>query len=177
MAAVEPAQEGARLDRCHERLAELGPGCRLHPHIAGAAVLVHCIDHGSGAPFALHQEIVRRHGIGDDARFRLHARCGAVGRSDEIRPTAPPGACSDLAMGLKAAIMLLNPARIVIGGGISKAGDALFVPLREELRRQITTWSRARIDVVPAELGDDSVLYGAMALAEMWGGPPGRAHV
>ncbi len=72
----------------------------------------------------------------------------------------------DLAMGLRAAIMLLNPARIVIGGGISKAGDALFVPLRAELRRQITNWSRARIDVVPAALGDDSVLYGAMALAE-----------
>jgi glucokinase len=72
----------------------------------------------------------------------------------------------DLAMGLKAAIMLLNPARIVIGGGIGKAGDALFVPLREELRRQITTWSRARIDVVPAALGDDSVLYGAMVLSE-----------
>jgi glucokinase len=71
----------------------------------------------------------------------------------------------DLAMGLKAAIMLLNPARIVIGGGISKAGDRLFVPLRAELGRQITAWSRARIDVVPAELGDDSVLYGAMALA------------
>jgi glucokinase len=49
----------------------------------------------------------------------------------------------DLALGLKAAIMILNPARIVIGGGISKAGDRLFGPLREELRRQITTWSRA----------------------------------
>src|SRR4029077_7771676 len=72
----------------------------------------------------------------------------------------------DLASGIKAAIMLLNPARVVIGGGISKAGDALFVPLRAELRRQITGWSRARIDVVPAALGDDSVLYGALALAE-----------
>ena len=69
----------------------------------------------------------------------------------------------DLAMGLKACIMLLNPARIVIGGGMSRAGDALFVPLRRELRRQVTEWSRARIDVVPAELGDDSVLYGALA--------------
>jgi glucokinase len=72
----------------------------------------------------------------------------------------------DLAMGLKACIMLLNPARIVIGGGIGKAGDKLFEPLRAELRRQITDWSGARIDVVPAALGDDSVLYGALALAE-----------
>ncbi len=72
----------------------------------------------------------------------------------------------DLALGLKACIMILNPARIVIGGGIGKAGDKLFVPLRQELRRQITAWSRARIDVVPAELGDDSVLYGALELAK-----------
>jgi len=70
----------------------------------------------------------------------------------------------DLALGLKACIMLLNPARIVIGGGIGKAGDALFGPLREELGRRITDWSAARIDVVPAELADDSVLYGALAL-------------
>jgi glucokinase len=72
----------------------------------------------------------------------------------------------DLALGLKACIMLLNPARIVIGGGIAKSGDRLFDPLRAELRRQITDWSGARIDVVPAALGDDSVLYGALALAE-----------
>jgi len=71
----------------------------------------------------------------------------------------------DLALGLKAAIMLLNPQRVVIGGGIAKAGDRLFVPLREELRRQITSWSAARIDVAPAALGDDSVLYGALALS------------
>ena len=71
-----------------------------------------------------------------------------------------------LAQGLKTCIMLLNPARIVIGGGISKAGDALFGPLREELRRQVTSWSRATVDVQPATLGDDSILWGALVLAK-----------
>ena len=75
------------------------------------------------------------------------------------------GYVTDLALGLKSAIMLLNPERIVIGGGIAKAGERLFAPLRAELRRQITTWSGARIDVVQAALGDDSVLYGALVLA------------
>lgn len=70
-----------------------------------------------------------------------------------------------LARGLKAAIMLLNPARLVIGGGIAKAGGRLFDPLRAELGRQMTAWSRARREVTPAALGDDSVLYGALALA------------
>ena len=71
-----------------------------------------------------------------------------------------------LARGLKAALMLLNPSCIVIGGGISKAGDRLFGPLRQELNQQMTAWSRARRNVVPAQLGDDSVLYGAQALAQ-----------
>jgi glucokinase len=73
-----------------------------------------------------------------------------------------------LAQGLKTAIMLFNPERIVIGGGISKAGDALFGPLREELGRQIAPWSRATVDVVPAALGDDSILWGALALAKTY---------
>jgi glucokinase len=73
-----------------------------------------------------------------------------------------------LARGLKTAIMILNPACIIIGGGISKAGDRLFEPLRRELGRQMTAWSRAARDIVPAQLADDSVLYGALALAERY---------
>lgn len=72
----------------------------------------------------------------------------------------------DLSLGLKACLMLLNPELVVIGGGMSKAGDALFLPLREELGRQMTPWSKARVEVVPAELGDDSVLWGALTMAE-----------
>jgi glucokinase len=74
-----------------------------------------------------------------------------------------------LAQGLKTAVMLFNPARIVIGGGISKAGDALFGPLREELGRQITSWSRATVDIVPAVLDNETILWGALALANNHG--------
>ena len=72
-----------------------------------------------------------------------------------------------LARGLKNTIMFMNPARIVIGGGISRAGDHLFIPLREELSRQVPAWSKARIDVVPAALEGESVLWGALKLAEI----------
>ncbi|NOK62860.1 MAG: ROK family protein [Chloroflexi bacterium AL-W] len=72
----------------------------------------------------------------------------------------------DLACGMKAVILLLNPACIIIGGGISKAGAALFDPLRHALRECVPPWSPAHIDVRPAALGDDSVLYGALALAQ-----------
>jgi glucokinase len=91
---------------------------------------------------------------------------GVAARDLMQRPEFVERYVVDLARGLKAMIMILNPARVVIGGGISKAGPALFDPLGQELRRQMPPWSRARIDVVPAALGDDSVLYGALALAK-----------
>jgi glucokinase len=73
-----------------------------------------------------------------------------------------------LARGLKAVIMILNPACLIIGGGVSKAGERLFSPLRRELGRQMTDWSRAAREIVPAQLADDSVLFGALALAERY---------
>ncbi|HEY0785301.1 MAG TPA: ROK family protein [Acidobacteriaceae bacterium] len=76
-----------------------------------------------------------------------------------------------LAQGLKNTIMLLNPARIVIGGGISHAGEALFGPLRAELAAQMPGWSRARVDIQPPALGGQSVLWGALALARQHASP------
>lgn len=70
-----------------------------------------------------------------------------------------------LAQGLRIVTMLLNPARIVIGGGLSKAQDNLFVPLREELARHLAPWPSAVADVVPSALGDDNILHGANVLA------------
>jgi len=81
-----------------------------------------------------------------------------------------------LARGLRAALMLLNPERMVIGGGLSKAGPAFFEDLRAELRRQLPASLPARVDLQPAALGDDAVLWGAAALAEETlgtGSPPG----
>ena len=54
---------------------------------------------------------------------------------------------------------------VVSEGSFAKAGDRLFIPLRAEMRRQITPWSGARLDIVPSVLLDDSILYGAFAMA------------
>lgn len=72
----------------------------------------------------------------------------------------------DLAQGLKSAILLLDVAAVLIGGGISQAGPALFVPLRAELERQLPPSLASQVAVLPAALGDDVVLYGAKALAQ-----------
>jgi glucokinase len=80
-------------------------------------------------------------------------------------------AVAGLATALAAAVMLLDPARIVLGGGIAHAGDALLDPLRRELSARLV------VDhppvVVLAELGDLAGCVGAGLLA--WDAAVGAA--
>ena len=59
---------------------------------------------------------------------------------------------------------LINPQRVILGGGITKSGKMWWA----EVRRAAVATAVAGVtfDVVPAELGDDAPLWGALALAE-----------
>lgn len=65
-----------------------------------------------------------------------------------------------LGIGIGNAIVLLAPDRVVVGGGVATAGDALFAPLRAEIARRVTV--SVPVEVVPAQLG---VLAGAIGAA------------
>ena len=63
-------------------------------------------------------------------------------------------------------ITLLAPSVIVIGGGVPLAGEALFFgPLREQVRRYTFPPLRDACQIVPAGLGEEVVVHGALALA------------
>ncbi|KRD17865.1 ROK family transcriptional regulator [Mycobacterium sp. Root265] len=53
---------------------------------------------------------------------------------------------------------------VVIGGGVAKAGEVLFGPLRETLTRYTGLTFIRDLRVVPADLGGDAGLVGAAAL-------------
>ena len=57
------------------------------------------------------------------------------------------------------------PQRVVIGGGVSQAGDLLLDPIRERLRACGAGCPAAGADIVLASGGDDVGLLGAFALA------------
>lgn len=69
-----------------------------------------------------------------------------------------------LGLGLGNAINMFNPDTIVIGGGVSKAGDILFAPLRENARASALEAAAEAVRIVPAELGNDAGCIGAAAL-------------
>jgi glucokinase len=72
-----------------------------------------------------------------------------------------------LAEGLCHVIALLCPRRIVIGGGVSLMGeDLLFKPLRELVAARVFKPFAQCYDIVPAALGEEVVVHGALALAQ-----------
>ena len=59
--------------------------------------------------------------------------------------------------------LVLSPARVVIGGGLSRAGEELLAPLRVALRQRVTIVHPA--DVTASALGDRGGVIGAALLA------------
>jgi glucokinase len=66
---------------------------------------------------------------------------------------------------LAGAIVLLWPERVVVGGGVADAGDALLDPVRAEIRRRACVAPVDRIAIVRAELGPHAGAVGAA----LWG--------
>ncbi len=62
-------------------------------------------------------------------------------------------------------VWLLNPDRIVIGGGVAKAGPLLFEPIKRTIRERTSAVFHENLEVVPAELGNDGGMIGSAALA------------
>jgi glucokinase len=63
-------------------------------------------------------------------------------------------------------IALLCPRRIIIGGGVSLIGEeAFFAPLRRRVAERVFKPFADCYEIVPAVLGEEVVVHGALALA------------
>ena len=68
-------------------------------------------------------------------------------------------------------VNLLNPDVVVICGGVTLAGEQLFAPLREEVRRRAFKPAVAACRIVPGSLPGTAGVYGAAATfkVQRWG--------
>jgi glucokinase len=62
-------------------------------------------------------------------------------------------------------INILDPDRIIIGGGVARAGELILGPTREMAPRIVLCAASARTPIVPAELGNLAASFGAAILA------------
>lgn len=85
-------------------------------------------------------------------------------------------ATTAMAQGLRQAVTLLAPRRIILGGGVSLIGEELWLgPIRCKLDAIVFPPLRGTFDLVPAALGEAVVVQGALALARDLDGEPTSA--
>lgn len=70
-----------------------------------------------------------------------------------------------IGVGVANAINILNPDKVVIGGGIAQAGDLIFDPIRNSVEVNALYAPLQAVEIVPAQLGDDAGVLGGGAMA------------
>ncbi len=118
------------------------------------------------APLRADTESLRHMGGEGEAPLTAANIAAAAAQGNPLALGILNRACSRLADAICHAITLLCPRRIVIGGGVSLMGEELlFAPLRTFVARQVFAPFAGCYDIVPAALGEEVVVHGALALA------------
>lgn len=71
-----------------------------------------------------------------------------------------------IGMGLVSVINLLNPEKVIIGGGVAEAGDLLLEPIRKTIKERAMVIAGNSVEIVPAQLGNSAGVIGASMLVE-----------
>jgi glucokinase len=148
-----------------------------------AHVFYAAIGTGIGSGIVLDGRIFRgAHGAGAEAghmsidyRSAIQCGCGASGciealASGRVFDDAEEEELDELIERLGAwlggVISLLDPGIVVIGGGVAQMGDSLFGRLRTAAPRWTVNPYAREIQIVPAKLGPEAGVIGAVAVAE-----------
>ncbi|MGF1988436.1 MAG: ROK family protein [Nostoc sp. ZfuVER08] len=107
---------------------------------------------------------VLRNLVADDLTLltgQLVSEAAAAG--DDVAKEVLYKAAWALGVGIGNVANLINPQRFVLGGGVTKAGEDFWRVVRRVARE--TALPEVDFEVVPAALGDDAPLWGAVAMA------------
>lgn len=88
----------------------------------------------------------------------------AAAQGDELAIHALEKAGWALGVGIGNTANLVNPELFIVGGGVTKAGEAFWQALCQAARE--TAMPEVEFEIIPAALGDDAPLWGAVVLAE-----------
>lgn len=180
--------DGRVLHGCYEMGAEMG-----HMIVEPDGELCNCGQRGCFERYCsatyLARYAMRRLEGGDGAGGELHRRWkekdSIDGRDinearkagDELASEIWDRGAYYLAVGCVSICRILDPCRIVIGGGLSKAGEDLLAPAREHFQREHWTQTDIRTELITASLGNDAGLIGAAAVAWQQFAPRRAEHL
>lgn len=104
-----------------------------------------------------------RERLGPDAPGELSARdvAAAAAAGDPLAHEVWSAAMRWLGIGVASAANLIDPGCVVLGGGLTRAGELLFAPVREVVAQRALD---PQLEVLPAALADQVGILGGAAL-------------
>ena len=97
--------------------------------------------------------------------FRSKKLVKALEAGDKVAEEAVDRACHWLAVATGNMINTFSPDMILYGGGVMEAlGDLFLKKILAEVDRYCMPQIRSTVELKTAELGDDSILYGDLAM-------------
>ena len=115
---------------------------------------------------AFAKELYKQHGrnLSDDEAHLDHLS-KAADEGDTVADDVWRSVGLKIGVGLTNVIWLVNPDRIVIGGGVANAGERLLRYIRQTIQSRCEKTFWKNLDIVPATLGNDAGIIGAASLA------------
>jgi len=126
-----------------------------------------CVERIASGPNIARRALENGWRPGPDGDTSAAAVAAAAGAGEPVAVASFERAARALAAGIAATATLVEIDIAVIGGGVGKAGEVLFAPLRKALTEYATLSFVQRLTVVPAQTGTDAGLVGAAAAALM----------
>jgi glucokinase len=71
-----------------------------------------------------------------------------------------------IGLGLTSVINLLNPEKVIVGGGVAECGDLLLEPIRRTVKERAMIVAGSSVEIVPAQLGNSAGVIGASMLID-----------
>ncbi|RJP21915.1 MAG: ROK family protein [Candidatus Abyssobacteria bacterium SURF_5] len=105
-------------------------------------------------------EIIERGG-----RITAREVAAAARKGDRLASEIFSDAAEYLGLGITTVIHLLNPELVIIGGGLAQTGSQLFEPVRRVVSQRAQRRLADCAQIVPAQMGVNVGVYGALAVA------------
>ena len=150
----------------HQKIKPEGPACPcgdrgcLESLASGTAIAKVARE---GLAVALDSLLWQSVSSPDDVTAELVAEAAAAG--DEFASGIWYEAMYNFGLGLANVVNVLNPHLVVLAGGVIKAGDLVFEPVKRVVAERAMEQLAEVVEIVPAANGDLMGLMGAFALA------------
>lgn len=108
---------------------------------------------------------------GDPTKMRVELIAEAASRGDALAQRIIDETGEMLGAGCANLVNVLNPERIILGGGVIRGVPELVDKVRESVQRRALTDAVAAMDIVKAKFGREAGVIGAAVLAKLAGKP------